>query len=209
MMKMNTVRERKVEAIRRRLPALHRIEAICPVEGPLGEEQSILLTLPVNGDDNIQPVYFPYAVPIVMEAVAREAGWELSAAGALGQRFAPMREGGIYPLLPMVFVAVKTRCRMFHNQDVWGYLNASIPIERLAPDTQYRAPGSTVVFTDGHAVHSPWSARTVETKIRLAGRVSQFTRFALDLAGETSARPMHGAATRGQSGIVWEEDATC
>lgn len=194
---LNPVRARKIEAIRWRLPALSRIEAVCPADGPRGEEVTIIVVVPANGDDGIQPLYFPYAVPIVMEAIAREAGWDLAAAGAFGQRFAPMHEGGIYPLLPMVFTAVKMRCRMFHNQNVWGYLNAAGPIEAIVPDTpQRRVPGSRVVFADGQSVHSSWSARTVEHKIQTAKSVSRLTGLELILEREARAHvwcetPLH------------------
>ena len=78
MHKLNPVRARKIEAIRWRLPALSRLEAVWPAGGPRGEEVTIIVVVPANGDDGIQPLYFPYAVPIVMEAIAREAGWLLA-----------------------------------------------------------------------------------------------------------------------------------
>lgn len=124
MKRIHGTKSRKIEAVRLRLPAPQRIEAVCPETGPLGEEWTRIFILPDFGGDGL-PVIFPFAVPVVMEAIALEAGWEFSAAAALGRRFSSLQQGDILPLLPIVFVSVKMRCRASQHQNVWGYLNVS------------------------------------------------------------------------------------
>lgn len=160
----------KVHAIGLQMPPPYLIEAVCPSDGPQGEDYSTLYARLMQ-EGGLEPMVLRHRSPLVLESIADTMGWQLEAVRALGKRFSSMQQGGVYPMLPLVFVAIKTRCRMFHNQNVWGYLNASLPIEEIVPVRGHGEMSSAVVFPSGHVVYSPWTASTVQHKISLAKRV--------------------------------------
>lgn len=185
---------RVYEAICPKLPDWHTIVAICPETGPYGEEQSVIYVLP--GDSfGVMPVLLPYSVPVVMEAIAYEAGWDLSTAAALGRSYAPQRQGDILPLWPIVFVSIKMRCRMTHDQNVWGYVNVSLPIDAIVPGTKRQDKGTYIRFLGGQTVYSPWRIKTVKQKLRLAKSVGRSVGLELafaDAAGTWMANLSQG-----------------
>ncbi len=162
--------EQKLYLVQLQLSSPNLIEGLCPADGPQGENCSILYERPMQGN-GLRPRVLHYGTPLVLESIADKMGWQLEAVRALGKRFSSMQQGGVYPMLPLVFVAIKTRCRLFHNQDVWGYLNASLPIEEIVPVRRHGEMTSAIVFPSGHVVYSPWTASTVQRKISLAKRV--------------------------------------